>query len=745
MNLRNLIFFVTIAMAMRCQIYAQTQNTMGTDFWLTFMDNIDTTPHLGTLSVFATSFNVCTATVTNPVTGWSQSLVVDPTETNRLYIPTSEAYTTTSGILTNTGLHVTSTDTISLYTITQGYPNLDYANIIPTTMLRSDYMVQTYPADRYSSEFAIVAAEDSVTVTITLNGNTMDGRLSGQTYNVLIPHAGQVYQVESSRPGDLTGTRITAADNKKIAVFNGDVCVYIPNYSTGPSCDHVVEQATPTVYWGREFIVAASQSNRCDYVRVTSLNNNCDVTVNGTVVAHLNSAGTYEYQMASNTSVDHIETTGPAVVYIYFPSLNGYGNGDPSMTTITPIEQKLSGIRFPTISTTNVTSHYINLVCETSTVPYIRVDGNSVSSQFHPIPNAPGYSYMRGSLTVGTHNVYDIGGNGFIAYMYGFGNRVSYGYTLGYAGHNLVNPEARMLVKGIDASTQPEGFNTCVGRSIRFETQSDGNIVNTIWSFGDGEFSTDNPKYHAYSAVGDYNVCVYLTHRCFSDDTALFYDTMCTVIHVYPNYWTERFDTCTQADLPHIYHGDPIYTDIPGDTHYYASRFGCDSTEIYHLKIWTNDTSWFDTVICDTLLPFTWRGIRFNYDSIVTLRYNNQHGADSIVIMQLYTVHCARPYHPPEPRADSAVLWIPNTFTPGMTVNKEFRIYSQDIIEAVVTIYHRWGTFVAQFDGLTQSWDGTTRSGKPCPQATYVYRVVYRTRTAPDEQHVTAGTVTLLR
>lgn len=740
----TLLFLLSVSV-LAYRSAAQVQNTMGTDFWVAFMDNVDTTQHGQTLSMFATSFNTCVATVTNPNTGWSQTFTVDPSTTNRIYIPLSQAYTTSSGQVTNTGLHVTSTDTISLYTITQGYPNLDYANIMPTAMLRSDYMVQSYPADRYSSEFAIVAAEDSVTVTIVLNGNTLDGHHSGQTYNVLIPLAGQVYQVESSRPGDLSGTRITAADNKKIAVFNGDVCVYIPNYTTGPSCDHVVEQATPTVYWGREFIVAASQSGRCDYVRVTSLNNNCDVTVNGTVVAHLNRAATYEYQMSTNTSVDHIETTGPAVVYIYFPSMNGMGNGDPSMTTITPIEQKLTAIRFPTISTTNVTSHYINLVCETSTVPFIRLDGNNVSSQFHPISNAPGYSYMRGSLTVGTHNVQDIGGTGFIAYMYGFGQRVSYGYTLGYAGRNLVEPESRLFVKGLDAASHSEGFNTCVGKSIRFEVFSDGDIVNTVWSFGDGEYATTNPKYHAYTTVGDYNVCINLIHRCSADDTVLFYDTLCTVVHVYPTYLTEVFDTCTQSNLPVYHHGNSYYSDVVGDTVNYTSAYGCDSVSIFHLKVWYNDTMNIDTIVCDTLLPYRWRGILFPYDSIVTIRYTNCHGADSIVLLTFYTVHCSRPVVPPEPAVDSTMLWIPNVFTPNLSENKVFKIFSHDIIEATVKIFDRWGGLITTFDGLTQSWDGTSDKGFICPQGTYVYKIEYRIRLAPAELHSAAGSVTLLR
>ena len=226
--------------------FAQTQNTTGTDFWLTFMDNIDTTPGPQTLSIFANSINPCTLNITNPNTGWSSSMTINPTGTNRLYIPTSQAFNTNSGRIQNTGLHVTSTDTISLFAIIQGYPNLDYTNIIPTSMLRSNYIIQTYPSAHYYSEFVIVAAEDNVTVTIQQHGNSIDGHHDGQTYNVTIAHAGQAYQVQSTTPGDLSGTIVTAQNGKKIAVFNGDACIYIPNTNIRPSCDHVVEQAVPT-------------------------------------------------------------------------------------------------------------------------------------------------------------------------------------------------------------------------------------------------------------------------------------------------------------------------------------------------------------------------------------------------------------------------------------------------------------------------------------------------------------------
>ena len=97
------------------------------------------------------------------------------------------------------------------------------------------------------------------------------------------------------------------------------------------------------------------------------------------------------------------------------------------------------------------------------------------------------------------------------------------------------------------------------------------------------------------------------------------------------------------------------------------------------------------------------------------------------------------------PMEDTTRLWIPNVFTPGRTDNNVFNIFSSDLIEASVKIYDRWGGLITKFDGLTQSWDGTTDSGQLCPQGTYVYKIDYRTRNASKEQHSAKGTVTLLR
>lgn len=743
----HILSIILVISALSTPRSALGQSTMGTDFWLTFMDNIDTTMHSQALSIFATSNTPCSATVSNPNTGWSQTFSVDPSTSNRIYIPLNQAYTTSSNAVTNTGLHVTSTDTISLYSITQGYPNLDYANILPTVVLGSNYIVQTFPSDRYSAEFAIVAAEDDVTVSITLSGDIIGSYHAGQTYTMTLLHAGQVLQVRSMQPGDLSGTRITVLNNKKIAVFNGDACVYIPSYSVGPSCDHVVEQATPIECWGKKFIVPASRLSLKDYVRITAKNDNCAVSVNGSVVATLANSQTYQYRMSSTQTSDYIETSQPAVVYQYFSSFNGAGAGDPAMTTITPLEQCYSSISFPVIATSNITSHWINVICHNDAVPYIYLDGVSVSAYFSQVASNPQYSYFRRTLNQGSHTLVDNSSTGFVAFLFGSGNRVSYGYPLGFAGQ-LLQKEFELFVNENNARFSLHGFDVCIKDTVSFRIGSDFNPFTVDWDFGDGATASSNPASHVYTTLGDRLVCAYISYTDTNEQglAVQLHDTLCTTLHIRPDFHRVYYDTCVENALPKTFGGRIYYGDVVNDTFANQTVYGCDSINVYNLKVWYNDTLIYDTVVCDTLLPFLWRNVSFKDDSVAIVRKYNVHGADSVAILRFHTKTCRPIPIEPETPVDSVAIWAPNVFTPSLQdANSHFRIFcSPGIIEAEVSIYHRWGNRIAKFDGLTQTWDGTL-NGVLCEQGTYVYRVVYRIDKIPNGKRTMAGTVTILR
>ena len=155
-------------------------------------------------------------------------------------------------------------------------------------------------------------------------------------------------------------------------------------------------------------------------------------------------------------------------------------------------------------------------------------------------------------------------------------------------------------------------------------------------------------------------------------------------------------------------------------------------------------TIFFDTLVCDTLLPLQWHGINFQHDSTHIFHLTNIHGADSLVVVTLTTIHCSPPPTPDTSLVDTNTIWVPNVFTPDRHNNRAFLIQGRGLHDVEVLIFHRWGGFVTRFNGLTETWDGTL-NGKPCPTGAYVYKITYHTISEPVIKKVIVGTVLLLR
>lgn len=108
-------------------------------------------------------------------------------------------------------------------------------------------------------------------------------------------------------------------------------------------------------------------------------------------------------------------------------------------------------------------------------------------------------------------------------------------------------------------------------------------------------------------------------------------------------------------------------------------------------------------------------------------------------------------YHHVEAGCDGYTLFIPSAFTPGTDhVNDVFRAYGTNIVEFSMTIWDRWGTKIAELDGLHDAWDGSYRGGNHyVNNGVYVYRAVYRSLNSEtnrvSDQKVTDGTITVIR
>ena len=790
MNKRWLISIIVIFVSLLpVPLSAQRMTTMGTDFWVCFLNNNNNSDlYTGTKhKIFVSGINNCSVTVSNPRTGWSTTQNITHGEVARFDIPMEQCENLESEVVVNKGIHVTSTGTISVYSSTICTSTYDVANILPTPSLRDDYMLLSYPTDKWGCVFAIVATEDSTTVDIVLTNPTFNGASAGDTLTVFLQWAGQVYQVfqemfpvfpagETMR--DITGTRVKSRDCKPIAVFNGDVCLYVPYFEPGQTCDISYEQSIPTAYWGRKFVVPRLQSS-FDYVRVTALNDSTLVWRNSDAPVLLNAGETYDFQIGFVVG-DAISSSLPVSVNVYFASMGINGNGDPSMLNITPIEQMISNVTFTSYSTPSTSNHRVNVMLRTADIGLFTLDGTPYPNSFLPIQSDMTYSSAIFTVSQGSHTLNMGGeGNGFVAHAFGMGQRESYAYSVGSNLNDLGNS---LYVNG---QYVPRGDNVtgCVGDTFTFVVKHEEALNYVVWDMG-GSFLVGDSISYIFPTVGTNQINAYLSHSmtsCFGVD-----DTLSVNVTIFGSD-TTRKDTAV-CHLPFTWFGND-YIEEGTIAHVLHNVLNCDSVLLLNLV-----TDMLDTVVtnyegCDS--TYCYDDV-FYSNTVLINRYTTFEGCDSVVVANVYvhpsyyTLDIERinqydtlvwidgdsywsedqhpevtlrsrygcdstvrlsltviPYVEP-PVEDSSSLWIPNCFTPDEETNSRFMVFGHDIIEMTVYVFNRQGLMVASFDGLTESWDGTYH-GKPCKQESYVYLVEYRKKSMPLITQKKNGTVMLLR
>ncbi len=89
-------------------------------------------------------------------------------------------------------------------------------------------------------------------------------------------------------------------------------------------------------------------------------------------------------------------------------------------------------------------------------------------------------------------------------------------------------------------------------------------------------------------------------------------------------------------------------------------------------------------------------------------------------------------------------VWVPNAFTPDADQNRLLKVGYDNIATYEIFIYNRRGLLVYHSTDIGECWDGKHK-GKPCPAATYVYRIHYTTKSRPNDSNEKSGTVLLIR
>lgn len=558
---------------------AQNASTQGTDFWFAFMNNNGETPTQTCLILSAES--ACGVTVSNPNTGWQTTVSIPAGGRVDVDIPLNQGYhsSATDGVVYNIGCHVVATDTISAYSMNFKDASFDGGHLLPTSTLTEEYMVETIPPGLYGSSILIVGTDDNTIVDITPSVATSNGWAANTQYQITL-NAGQAYQITTAAASGVSstfsGTRIRAQDCKKIAVFAGGRCAQSPAGCT--YCDHIYEPMIPTIYWGNRFIVTSSCTRSKDVVRVTALNAGTIVKKDGVTVATINAGGTYDYELYSTQGANYIETSGPAVCYLYLTGQScGGGTGDPSMVYITPIEQNIKKITFGTYQY-SPTNHYVNIVTATSNVSSVQLDGSYIGGQFYIVPGNPAYSYARLGISHATHTLEC--DSGLVAHVYGLYNVTSYAYSVGSSARNLTNT---MFINDVNIADIPEDQLYCPNAPIDFELELNYNYNSISWIFGDSTTGTGNPCTHSFPNAGAYEVTAIIERTTSNECFGSLYDTIRAVLNLPPPDPIPVYVSICEGDSYNFYGRDLAQTGIYIDT--LESAGDCDSIIELHLSV----------------------------------------------------------------------------------------------------------------------------------------------------------------
>lgn len=733
MNRIKTIIVLILITCIGMPLFSQNTSTQGKEFWLSFLHNGFKDHSLGgwvTTQVLISAKRDCSGTVSNPLNGWSQSFTVRANNITTIEIPERQGYHDGNNYesISDRAIKIVANDTISVYCTNIAYVSFDASFVLPVESLGDDYIIQGYDQStagsindyvnyNETSAFVIVATEDNTEIDITPSVNTLGGHTANTTFSITL-NAGQTYQVRSTRSGsqrDLSGTRITASDCKRIAVFNGNTLTCIP-ITMGNGYDHVFEQAMPLRSWGKKFVVTSSRNRNRDFIKITSSADNNTITKNGQTLATLRAYESYTFSMLESEESCFIQADQPCAVYLYnnssYDQNPGGGLGDPSMVWIAPVEQRIDDVTFSTFNNSdiNITVHSVNIIVSTDDIGHVYFDEQLISPLlFNRVEGNNDYSFIRMDITHGVHRI--TCENGFNAHVYGFGNAKGYAYLV---GSNAIDLSTNLIIN--NETIQANGtFQYCADQAVTFNAEVNFQEYDLLWDFGDGTTSTQNPVTHTYADRRVYHALL-VVETDASGCTASASDTTSFIIDATQQYIIESDEICAG----NYYSGygfnnvfinndtilarlqdNPIHPECKDSLLVYVTARSNYTVPISDSRCWQEGGGVYDSY--GFSFQYTEPGI---YER--TLELQTATGCDSIVILTL-TVADRITYEFSAFECSGTYLWDGRPYT--QAGDYEWAYTSSTGCDSIATLHLSMGTIQhTEFDTIlcgTFTWEGT--------------------------------------
>jgi len=366
MKHKIITFTTALFLLYNFSLYAQV-DTRGTDFWVSFGNNGNNAASTAvdlqirvvadqatTGTIYFTELSV--AVPFSIPAGGVFTHVLNANQRDAVYGMNAGTSSKTARIQTN--------HPVTVFALNQIFHFTDATNLLPVQTLGTEYYqiqhIQTSTARR--AGYIIIATEDNT-------------QIAHRGTNITL-NAGEVYHYYSDI--DLTGTRITS--NRPIAFFTTQTTSL-----SGSSYDHLFQQLAPVNTWGRDFMVPVTLRG-IERVRILASQDGTDITqVGGTLITttggqttlnNLNAGQWVELQITRATNGAFIQSNYPIAVCAFmlnnaFSGIdNSFGQGDPAIAWIPPIEQTVNqGLIAPFVpqGSTQLNRHFAIIVTPTAT------------------------------------------------------------------------------------------------------------------------------------------------------------------------------------------------------------------------------------------------------------------------------------------------------------------------------------------------------------------------------------------
>ncbi|MBK6759678.1 MAG: IgGFc-binding protein [Ignavibacteria bacterium] len=404
-----------------------TKNSEGREFWLCFMKNFreagqrdpQNRQEALRLQLFLTSSFDATVRIEIEEIQYDNTITIKANTVVNVQIP-ARAQVRAVETGERLAVHVTADTSISVYGLNSRFQTTDTFLGLPVSVLGTDYRAVGYTklASDLLSAVSIVATEDETEVTIVPTVATSTGRPAGRPFTARL-RKGDVYTIgarwESIGACDLTGTSITS--NKKIAVFSGHNCAYVP--PKVEACNHLVEQLPPVSAWGKHYYLGMLKERSKYTYRVIASQDQTKVFEDSKLVAVMKAGEFYENLNLTR----HVQVTAdkPVLVAQFAQGFkNGDSVGDPMMILVSPTQQFLQNYRIAT-PISGDWHHYINVVAPTGSIDQIRLNGRRIDSMLFVVLGESRYSIAQVPIPFGSHVIKS--DTPFGLYSYGFGFR----------------------------------------------------------------------------------------------------------------------------------------------------------------------------------------------------------------------------------------------------------------------------------------------------------------------------------